>query len=127
MVVATVATSITGLLVGRCCSYVLKAARVTTSHITFKIRGLRKMPIKCEKCGERVEALPIHKCRKGSNSASTDGSTAARIAKDRAIINLWNALRDLSDYGEEALTEQDLQLWGYVTGHDAVQSRLNKP
>ena len=60
-------------------------------------------------------------------SAGLDGSTAARTAKDRAIINLWNAMRDLSDYGEEALTEQDLQLWGYVTGHDAVQSRLDQP
>lgn len=73
-------------------------------------------------CGDAT-----HGCQQsGSKAASLACSTASRIAKDRAIINLWNAMRDLSDFGEDALTEQDLQLWGYVTGHDAVRSRLDR-
>ena len=46
--------------------------------------------------------------------------------KEKAVVNLWLAFRDLSDHGEDALTEQDLTLWGYVTGHSDVQSRLQE-
>ncbi len=43
-----------------------------------------------------------------SESDEVAGSTAARIAKDQAIINPGNAMHDLSDFGDNALTEQDL-------------------
>lgn len=69
----------------------------------------------CKECEQMVGLCGKH----------CDPVESARIAKDQAIVRLWLALRDLSDNGEDALTEQDLQLWGYVTGHDAVQTRVN--
>ena len=50
-----------------------------------------------------------------------------RIRLDRLIRQTWCALRDLSDYRNgEALTQEDLDLWGRITPHPAIQRVLNR-
>jgi hypothetical protein len=45
--------------------------------------------------------------------------------RDRAIIGLWNAFRDLSDsLPMEEWSADDYNLWSSVTSHRAVQERL---
>ena len=46
--------------------------------------------------------------------------------RDVAILRLWAAFRDLSDeLPADEWTDADLELWGKVTEHDAVQARLH--
>jgi len=77
-----------------------------------------------EQPGSSAVYCPL--CRAETFNYPLDGMVVlqAKLQKDKAIVALWNTFRDLSDHGEDALTESDLALWGYVTGHDAVQSRL---
>jgi hypothetical protein len=50
-----------------------------------------------------------------------------RIRLDALIRQTWCALRDLSDYRNgEALTQEDLDLWGRITPHPAVQRVLDR-
>jgi len=48
--------------------------------------------------------------------------------RDDLIRNLWLVLRDLSDHHigtpPREMSDEDLKLWGAVTEHSAVQSRL---
>ncbi|MCA1806808.1 MAG: hypothetical protein LC687_02930 [Actinobacteria bacterium] len=46
--------------------------------------------------------------------------------KEKAIINLWLAFQDLSDYGDDAITDEDLVLWDLVAEHSDMQSTLNE-
>jgi hypothetical protein len=58
----------------------------------------------------------------GANAVSVHRLVRAR---DEAIRRLWCAFRDLSDeLPEDDWSEADLDLWGRVTTHTAVQSRL---
>ena len=48
--------------------------------------------------------------------------------RDGLIRQLWLVFRDMSDiYDAEKFTDEDLELWGLVTGHSAVQDRLKDP
>lgn len=50
-----------------------------------------------------------------------------RIRLDALIRQTWCALRDLSDYrNSEALTQEDLDLWGRITQHPAIQRVLDR-
>ena len=51
----------------------------------------------------------------------------AKTMKDEAIVNLWNAFRDLCAIDAELLTDQDAELWSAVINHDAIQLRLSHP
>lgn len=65
----------------------------------------------------------IDGCRKNQGiSHLRQSKESSRIKMEEAICMLWVAFDDMS---ENELTEQDLQLWVYITGHDAVQSRLD--
>ena len=44
---------------------------------------------------------------------------------DALIIQLWLELRDLSDTPLN-MTAEDLELWGVVTNHPAIQTRLDQ-
>ena len=55
-------------------------------------------------------------------------STVERLVRTRdgAILRLWAAFRDMSDeLPADEWTDADLELWGKVTEHEAVQSRLH--
>ena len=46
--------------------------------------------------------------------------------RDGAILRLWTVFCDMSDeLPADEWTDADLELWGKVTEHDAVQSRLH--
>lgn len=47
-----------------------------------------------------------------------------RTELDNAIRTLWCAFRDASDDHGKDLTQADLDLWGLVTRHSAIQDRL---
>ena len=50
-----------------------------------------------------------------------------RIRLDALIRQVWCAMRDLSDYRNgEALTQEDLDLWGRITRHPAIQRVLDR-
>jgi len=49
---------------------------------------------------------------------------SARCQADTAIRKLWCALNKLSKFGENAMTDQDIELWKEVTNHNAIQDRL---
>lgn len=59
------------------------------------------------------------------NQVKRPGYAAARCKVDVAIGRLWIAFRELSGFGEEAMTPQDCELWGEVTGHKAIQDKLD--
>jgi hypothetical protein len=54
------------------------------------------------------------------------GHEIARRNVDQAVIQLWLALRDLSDFDDEYMREDDLDLWGKVTAHRAIQNAFNR-
>jgi hypothetical protein len=75
---------------------------------------------------------PCPKCH--GDGFVLDGSTAilcgcvdARKRIDGLILKLWLEYRNLSDIGTELVTDQDMDVWGAVTLHDAIQLRLNTP
>ena len=50
-----------------------------------------------------------------------------RIRLNALIRQVWGAMRDLSDCRDgNALTDEDMELWGCVTKHPAVQRVLDK-
>ena len=50
-----------------------------------------------------------------------------RIRLDALIRQTWCALRDLSDYRDGgALTKEDMDLWGQITPHPAIQRVLDR-
>jgi hypothetical protein len=51
--------------------------------------------------------------------------SAARARIDDSVRQVWMAYRDASDVSVDMLTEQDMELWGIVTRHAAIQDRLN--
>lgn len=55
----------------------------------------------------------------------TESLEVARGRKDEAILQLWSRLRDLSDFGPDALTYQDLYLFAQLTKHESIQRRLD--
>jgi hypothetical protein len=56
------------------------------------------------------------------NSDSLGSLTGRR---DTLIVQLWNVFRDMSDTQEpEDFTTEDLDLWGVVTSHSAIQNKL---
>ena len=50
----------------------------------------------------------------------------ARIKVDQAIRQLWIAFKDLSDFGVNSITDEDLDIWIAVTSHRAIQERLDR-
>ena len=51
----------------------------------------------------------------------------AYSARDSAIRRLWCAFRDLSDVvAPDDWEQSDLDLWGQVSAHEAIQSVLGK-
>lgn len=54
---------------------------------------------------------------------TTEETSRARI--DHTVRQVWLAYRDASDVNADMLTEQDMELWGVVTRHAAIQDRLN--
>ena len=62
----------------------------------------------------------------GGKSLTSGEYRSARFEVDTMIKRLWCSFRKLSDYGEEAMTEQDLTLWGEITSHRAVQDKLKE-
>ena len=55
--------------------------------------------------------------------------TKIKIAKmnvNSAIRELWLKLRDLTDFGVEAISEEDLDLMTAISGHSAIQDRLKE-
>jgi len=47
--------------------------------------------------------------------------------KDNAIRAMWRAFRDLSELlPPDDWTEEDMDLWGKVTEHSAVQNRIRQ-
>ena len=59
----------------------------------------------------------------GGLGAARGSEARARI--DDAVRKVWLAYRDASDVNADMLTEQDMELWGIVTRHRAIQDRLN--
>lgn len=46
--------------------------------------------------------------------------------RDELLIKVWNIMRDISDHHNESeMSEEDLNVWKYVTRHSAIQSRLD--
>ena len=45
---------------------------------------------------------------------------------DRAILQLWLALFDLSSLGIEAISDENADLFSVIGKHSAVKSRLQK-
>ena len=59
--------------------------------------------------------------------ASGDLLPTQRRRRDELIRLVWMIMRDLSDHGADQMTYEDLDVWGAVTKHSAVQSRLKPP
>lgn len=84
----------------------------------------------CDGCGELKYA-----CRCNSTDTTADARPVSRnteeqlvrIRLDALIRQTWCALRDLSDYRNgKALTQEDLNLWGRITPHPAIQRVLDR-
>ena len=46
--------------------------------------------------------------------------------RDVLIVALWNVFRDMSDLQKpDDFTSEDLDLWGLVTSHNAIQSKFS--
>jgi hypothetical protein len=63
--------------------------------------------------------------RKEQRSSAPAICSAARARIDDSVRQVWMAYRDASDVSVDMLTEQDMELWGIVTRHVAIQDRLN--
>lgn len=48
-----------------------------------------------------------------------------KARRDDLIRELWVVFRDISDYELTCISSEDLNLWGLVTAHRAVQGRLS--
>lgn len=46
--------------------------------------------------------------------------------RDELIRSVWSIMREISDHDDEAkMSAEDLAVWGEVTVHSAIQSRLD--
>lgn len=64
-------------------------------------------------------------CHEAEQSLGAARGSEARARIDDAVRKVWLAYRDASDVNADMLTEQDMELWGIVTRHRAIQDRLN--